>query len=457
MNVRHNAMRVTSLMTFANIKGGFNQRCKDVYFVRCIGWNEQLLNELGTIDKILSGNARAGQGKYVRIDRLPVMMADEDVSFYKHVYRCWEDSVRRQLQLKCIKGDSAVGTALAEALGHASEKFKLYTVSASESMHMNFLIKLFYWLDSAAGPLLENWNEKESCKFIYSGSLKKQEYLFLYLLTCLGIDVMILHPSGELNLDAGLLALSAIIKMPDVSDLVIPPFQEQPAEKSTEAVVRTEERPKVHIQQNNRRIKNVSSREHSETAELGFEALAQMASSVVMIEVREKGGKPVSTGSGIMIGRHGYILTNYHVIRDGQIFCIRIEDDQAIYQTDEVIKYNHLLDLALLRIDRELNPIRLYQGTRDLVRGQKVVAIGSPLGLFNSVSDGIISGFRNINHVEMIQFTAPISHGSSGGAVLNMMGEVIGISTAGFDSGQNINLAVNFKDIKAFVQGFIGT
>ena len=55
----------------------------------------------------------------------------------------------------------------------------------------------------------------------------------------------------------------------------------------------------------------------------------------------------------------------------------------------------------------------------------------------------------------MIQFTAPISHGSSGGAVLNMYGEVIGISTAGFDAGQNINLAMGYECINTFVQGFI--
>lgn len=54
----------------------------------------------------------------------------------------------------------------------------------------------------------------------------------------------------------------------------------------------------------------------------------------------------------------------------------------------------------------------------------------------------------------MIQFTAPISHGSSGGAVLNMYGEVIGISTAGIDSGQNINLAVGYESINMFIRGF---
>jgi len=110
--------------------------------------------------------------------------------------------------------------------------------------------------------------------------------------------------------------------------------------------------------------------------------------------------------------------------------------------------------LAIIRIDRRLAPLPVYNGTEKLVRGQKVVAIGSPLGLFNSVSDGIISGFRNIDGVDMIQFTAPISRGSSGGAVLNMFGEVIGISTAGFDYGQNINLAVGYEFINNFKRGF---
>ena len=133
---------------------------------------------------------------------------------------------------------------------------------------------------------------------------------------------------------------------------------------------------------------------------------------------------------------------------------MRIEDDDTAYKTEELIKYNSVLDLAVIRIDRQLQPLPIYQGRKPLVRGQKVVAIGSPLGFFNTVSDGIISGFRKIDNVDMIQFTAPISNGSSGGAVLNMQGEVVGIVTLGFDEGQNINLAVGYEFIHGFVRGF---
>lgn len=193
----------------------------------------------------------------------------------------------------------------------------------------------------------------------------------------------------------------------------------------------------------------------TERRELEFEELALLASSVVMIAIHDKRGEVIGTGSGIMIGSEGYILTNNHVASGGMYFSVKIEDDDTIYKTEEVIKYNPVLDLAVIRIQRRLQPIPVYKGKRKLVRGQKVVAIGSPLGMFNSVSDGIISGFRNIDNVDMIQFTAPTSHGSSGGAVLNMYGEVIGISTAGMDRGQNINLAVGYECINNFVRGFV--
>ncbi len=174
-----------------------------------------------------------------------------------------------------------------------------------------------------------------------------------------------------------------------------------------------------------------------------------------MITVYDKDGKSIGAGSGIMAGRDGYILTNDHVARGGYSYSVRIENDSTEYRTDELIKYNTMLDLALLRIQRKLNPLPVYDGAKKLARGQTVVAIGSPLGLFNSVSNGIISGFRMIDGVEMIQFTAPISSGSSGGAVLNMQGDVIGISTAGFDRGQNINLAVGYENIRMFLRGFL--
>ncbi len=189
-------------------------------------------------------------------------------------------------------------------------------------------------------------------------------------------------------------------------------------------------------------------------AERSFEQLAQLAPSVVMITVHDYSGEAFAGGSGIMIGSKGYILTNNHVLEDGSFFSVRIENDEQTYRTKEIIKYNQVLDLAVIRIDRALDPLPIYHGPQ-LSRGQKVVAIGSPLGYFNSVSDGIISGIRVLDDVQMIQYTAPGAPGSSGGALLNMYGEVIGIVSASSRGSQGINWAVGYKFINMFVQGFV--
>lgn len=195
--------------------------------------------------------------------------------------------------------------------------------------------------------------------------------------------------------------------------------------------------------------------ESGEMRELPYEELASFASSVVMIEGYNEQGQRIQSGSGVVINGEGYILTNFHVISGAASYGVRLEEDDQEHYTKSLIKYHPIYDLAILKIDRKCVPIPIYRGKRRLVRGQKVVAIGSPLGLFNSVSDGIISGFRKVDDVSMIQFTAPISHGSSGGAVLDLFGNLIGISTAGFDDGQNLNLAVDYQTVLNFARGFL--
>ncbi len=323
-------------------------------------------------------------------------------------------------------------------------------------------------------------NPKQSVKIVLSNIEKKQEYLFTCLLTFLGCDILLLQSEKDISGEDEALGLSqkvirgsfAKIKLPDpakksVSEkdpasAVKPAFAAKPvtAAKPVSTVKPASAAKPVSTVKPASAAKPVSTVKPSaaaksaSTEEKSFEQLALLASSVVLIGIHDKKGDMLGTGSGIMIGTGGYILTNSHVASGGSFYSIRIEEDETVYSTDELIKYNSVLDLAVLRIEKRLRPLPIYSGKKKLVRGQKVVAIGSPLGLFNSVSDGIISGFRKIDGVDMIQFTAPTSHGSSGGALLNMYGEVIGISTAGFDNAQNINLAVGYESIHPFIKGF---
>lgn len=343
-------------------------------------------------------------------------------------------------------------------------------------------MKLLYWLDTTVSELFTQWNEKSSIKVISDNVVKEQEYLFYQMLTYLGCDVFLIQNRFDVEAASDMLRFSLEIKMGEKGISAIEPYVKKEPEKQQKKVVSPsdinaeQQNKKVIIPERPGRTKQVSSASVPKTntmaditqqtstipikastsikEEKSFEELAQLASSVVLIAVHDMDGDIIGTGSGIMIGKNGFILTNNHVASGGRFYSVRIEDDEEVYTTTEVIKYNSITDLAVIRINRVLNPIPIYDGKKKLVRGQKVVAIGSPLGLFNSVSDGIISGFRNINDVDMIQFTAPISHGSSGGAVLNMYGEVIGISTAGIDSGQNINLAIGYENIRMFTTGF---
>jgi len=83
--------------------------------------------------------------------------------------------------------------------------------------------------------------------------------------------------------------------------------------------------------------------------------------------------------------------------------------------------------------------------------GEKIVTIGNPNGLINTVADGIVSNTRKQLNYTLIQITLPISHGSSGGALLNMEGELVGITSSGIEGGGDLNFAVSSNDVKDFL------
>jgi len=107
-----------------------------------------------------------------------------------------------------------------------------------------------------------------------------------------------------------------------------------------------------------------------------------------------------------------------------------------------LFSYDQEKDVALLRVD-EMNAPSVRVGNSDLVKqGDKAVTIGNPGGLENTVSDGIISGVREYEGIKILQTTCPISHGSSGGPLYNLNGEVIGITALMLEIGQNLNFAI---------------
>lgn len=455
--VRYNPMQLTTFSAFASINGAFRQQTKDVYFIRMIGCHNQatFLQELKQLDQQL---LQTGRG--LRLLQFPDWPQPEQVAYYSQNW----DNPQKQLQYQAA--DGLLQQTIQQRLQQLPALYQQYFPATSASMLKNFMVKILFWADRLFPTLFSDWNWNRSPKLVCSGPLKKQEYFFLYFLTQLGVDVLYLNPKGDLTLDAALLALSAKYDCKQYADFSLPPMAAKPctvpvgAEESKQMVPPASATvlPPLSEQPRNRQQTTAQPDKAAPQQPLGeksFEELATLASSVVMIEVLNQEGQCFKTGSGIVINAQGYILTNFHVVSDSHHYRIKLEGDSNSYSSQEIIKYNYVHDLALLRIDCPTVPLPIYHGSKPLIRGQKVVAIGSPLGLFNSVSDGIISGFRTMQDTDMIQFTAPTSPGSSGGALLNMQGQVIGICTAGINEGQNINLAVDYRTIRFFVEGFL--
>ena len=179
--------------------------------------------------------------------------------------------------------------------------------------------------------------------------------------------------------------------------------------------------------------------------------IAQIAiPSVVLIR------SSTGLGSGFVAAANGKIVTNFHVIRGATQASI-ITSDQVEHKDVEVIALDEAHDLAVLRIGaRQLKPLALADSSLEKA-GEHVVAIGNPLGLGDTISDGLLSAIRELPRITVLQISAPISPGSSGGPVFNDRGEVIGVSTFLLTGGQNLNFAIPINIVKPLLAGDKGT
>lgn len=170
--------------------------------------------------------------------------------------------------------------------------------------------------------------------------------------------------------------------------------------------------------------------------------------SVVYIETYDQSGKAYASGSGFVVDSNGKIATNYHVI-DGAYSAKVKTSDGKTYNVTKVFAYSQNQDMALLGIDTTgLIPVTLGN-SNSIAMGDKIYTIGNPLGLEDTMSDGLISSkSREVNGANYIQISAPISHGSSGGVLVNEKAEVIGITSAGIEEGQNLNFAIPINLLK---------
>ena len=168
-----------------------------------------------------------------------------------------------------------------------------------------------------------------------------------------------------------------------------------------------------------------------------------VASSVVVVASKFFTSSDNGQGSGVIIDDGRTVITNVHVVGGAKEVVVHLQDGRSI-RSSGYLNADIDRDLVTIKIPKAfdgIDPIKISK-TKKIKIGTKVVAIGSPQGLTNTVSEGIISGIREFESgTKVIQTSAPVSPGSSGGGLFNVKGQLIGITSFLHKGGQNLNFA----------------
>ena len=167
----------------------------------------------------------------------------------------------------------------------------------------------------------------------------------------------------------------------------------------------------------------------------------KVLASTVLLVMEDTNGQPLSLGSGFFV-RNGQVATNLHVVKGASRGYAKLVNQKTKYDIEGITAVDAERDLVILKI-----PVPRVQiiplGDSDMAQvGAPIYAVGNPRGLEGTFSQGIISSIRKVGADKILQLTAPISPGSSGGPVLNNKGQIIGVSVATFRGGQNLNFAI---------------
>ncbi|MCC0659352.1 trypsin-like peptidase domain-containing protein [Clostridioides sp. ZZV14-6154] len=438
---------------------------KEVYFTRYIGIEDSIdkyIKNIKNIDTHLFNNTTV---PYIRLNNLNINFDKSQTDKMLNTFNTYNDAKFNSwslynIEFPCKIENDTLDWTKKIAFKSTLELFSKNTPNSTPSIVKNFAVKLLCWIDYFLPKLFYNKVKIDvSPKVVYFGNIKRQELFFLYFLSQLGCDILYINPHKDiLDLYPECSRFSTLVELSKKS----PTMLDIPLEKLNTDINKNINNNKTYTPINKPQSEQTSvdtsftsgKNKKDKEIELTYEELAKLSTSVVMIVVCDNENKPFKSGSGVVINSEGYILTNLHVVNEGYSFLVRFENDDKVYTSYQIIKYHSDYDLAVIKVDRKCKAIPVKVSKKP-VRGQKIVAIGSPLGLFNTVSDGIISAFRDFETVQMIQFTAPISSGSSGGALLDMFGNLLGLISAGYDDGQNLNLAVESHLVKIFANNFI--
>jgi formylglycine-generating enzyme required for sulfatase activity len=162
-------------------------------------------------------------------------------------------------------------------------------------------------------------------------------------------------------------------------------------------------------------------------------------------------------GTGFFISDDGLLVTNHHVVDGGSTWRVVFEDER-VFDVQGIVASSARADLAVLQVDGRWFKHLALADDELPGPGEKVLAIGNPLGLTNTISDGLLSGYRDsIDRPRMLQISAPISRGSSGGPLfVDGDPRVVGVTTSVANTGQNLNFAVPVREVRRLLRSSPG-
>lgn len=163
----------------------------------------------------------------------------------------------------------------------------------------------------------------------------------------------------------------------------------------------------------------------------------RVLASTVFITAFDGAGQPLKLGSGF-VSADGFVVTNNHVIRDARALTVRLIGSSDEVRVESVAWSEASVDLAVLKVPLKAPPLSTRNSA--VAVGEEVYAAGNPKGLEGTFSNGIVSSIRLGG--QLIQLTAPISPGSSGGPIVDSAGAVVGVAVATYRDGQNLNFAI---------------
>lgn len=173
-------------------------------------------------------------------------------------------------------------------------------------------------------------------------------------------------------------------------------------------------------------------------------------SSIVVIVTADKDAKPIGQGSGFIVAKNR-IVTNHHVI-DGATSAIVIFADGVISEVEGIVADSAAKDLTILSVNTSTRSALKFGDEMSIRQGDSVYAVGAPRGLELSMTNGIVSGFRHIEDEFVIQNTAPIAPGSSGGPLFDSEGRVIGVTTSLLTDAPGIYFSIGAEDVRRLLR-----